>query len=408
MAIEKLTDTRIRKLKPKSKEYAINDGNGLYLRIKPNNTKLWFIRYTDPATNKKRKGGLGNYPNVSLAQARNKAKEYHSLISQGIDPIEHKKELKHQVKEDIRGLYVNVVDEWLSKAKANITNKTRKNARSMLINDITQYLTHDNIKDIKHKEIVKALEAKNATAPVMADKLFRYCNELWKWACTQGLCDYNITLNIDKKSIIPPRPTMHHKTITDLKELTRLVKALYGLGSDHSKANALKLLLHVPLRASNLTALRWDYVNFKDKTITIPRQEMKVKDPNLADFILPMSDEVLEILTNQREATLSKIYVFRSDTHLSNHIHDTTLNNALKKLGFDIRLHGFRSMYRSLANTHAKEHNTSTQAREAVLDHNSETSTERAYTHKSDYLEELKILLDWWSGFIIKLRDRED
>lgn len=408
MAIEKLTDTKIKKLKAKNKEFAINDGNGLYLVVTPSNAKKWIFRFTSPINQKRRKSGLGNYPNVPLTQARDKAREYHSLITQGIDPIEKKRDDRQVSKEDTRGLFENVVNEWLKKAKTNITLKTRKNAKSMLLNDIQPYLTHQYIKDIKHKEIVKALEAKNATAPAMAEKLFRYCDELWRWSCTQDLCDSNIMQNIHKKSVIPPRPTIHHKTITELKELTQLIKALYGLGSDHSKANALKLLLHVPLRASNLTALKWDYVNFEDRTITIPRHEMKVKDPNLTDFILPMSDEVLKILTNQREATLSKIYVFRSDTHPSNHIHEATLNNALKSLNFDIRLHGFRSMYRSLANTHAKEHKASKEAREAVLDHNSETSTERAYTHKSDYLEELKILLRWWSGFILNLKDKED
>ncbi|PID47939.1 MAG: integrase, partial [Proteobacteria bacterium] len=306
MAIEKLTDIRIKKAKAKNKEYSISDGGGLYLVVRPNGNKLWRIRYTSPTLHKKRLGGLGKYPAITLLQARQKSREYHKLISQGVDPIDQKREQKYQNTERTRGLFDNVVDEWLNKTKSNITAKTRKNAKSMFVNDIKPYLKHNYIKDIKHRELVRAFEVKNETAPAMAEKLFRYCNDLWKWACTQDLCEYNIMGNIHKKSIIPPRATIHHKTITDLKELKRLVNALYGLGSNHSKANALKLLLHIPLRASNLTSLKWDYVNFKDRIITIPRQEMKMKDPNLQDFILPMSDEVVKILINQRESIFTR------------------------------------------------------------------------------------------------------
>lgn len=407
MAIHKLTITKIDKAKPKDKEYLLSDGNGLSLAINPNGAKLWTIRYTSPTIHKRRKSTIGTYPNITLELARAKTREYHGLISQGLDPIETKRDLKSQDKQDTRGLFENVVNEWLKDTKSHVTPKTRKNAKSLLINDVKPHLKHENIKDIKHSEITQALKAKYKTAPAMAEKLYTHCNDLFQWCTTHGLCETNTVLNIHKKSIVPPRTVKHHKTITESKELKRLVNALYGLGSDYTKANILKLVIHLPLRAKNLTSLKWDYIDFKEKTITIPRQEMKVKDPNLDDFTLPLTDEAISIFTNQRESTLSKKYIFSSDRHPNAHINEATLNNALKDLHFDIRLHGFRSMYRSLANTHAKEHNTSIQAREAVLDHNSETTTQRAYTHKSDYLEELRILLDWWSGFVLELRDKK-
>ncbi|WP_419671645.1 tyrosine-type recombinase/integrase [Aliarcobacter butzleri] len=65
--------------------------------------------------------------------------------------------------------------------------------------------------------------------------------------------------------------------------------------------NLLKFSLHVPLRANNLCNLKWENINFENKTLTIPRNEMKVKNPNLNDFTLPLSDEVINILNNQRK-----------------------------------------------------------------------------------------------------------
>lgn len=405
MAIHKLTKTKIIKAKPRAKEYLLNDGAGLNLAIKPTGAKLWIFRYLSPTLNKQRKAGLGTYPRISLDLARDRAKEYQEMIKQGIDPIEQSQEVKKQEQAKDDELLSNLVDEWIKETKSTITLKTQKNIKSLFKNDVLPYLKSKNIKDIKHPELARALKIKHDKAPVMAEKLFRYCNELFQWACTKGICETNIILNIHRKSIIQPRITIHHKTITKEQELKKLIKSIYNLGKRHTKANALKFILHMPLRASNLTSLKWSFIDFEKRTLTIPREQMKVKDPNLNDFVLPLSDEVVSILKDQRESTTSRRFIFSSDRHTGKHINQATLNETLRS--FNITLHGFRAMFRSLANTHAREHNVSEKARERALDYISETATQRAYTHQSDYFNELKILLSWWSEFIVDLRNKE-
>ena len=85
------------------------------------------------------------------------------------------------------------------------------------------------------------------------------------------------------------------------------MNSIYNYNGSHSIRNALKFVLHIPLRAYNLCSLKWEYINFKNKTLVIPRNLMKVKNHNLNDFQLPLTDEVINIL-------FSAFYFFSKNT----------------------------------------------------------------------------------------------
>lgn len=80
----KLTDETILNAKPKNKEYLLNDGGGLYLRVKPNGSKLWRAEFSVPTG--RIRPHIGFYPQVSLKKAREIAMVHKYQISQGIDP----------------------------------------------------------------------------------------------------------------------------------------------------------------------------------------------------------------------------------------------------------------------------------------------------------------------------------
>ncbi len=80
-----LTDTEIKKAKIKDKEYNLSDGAGLALRIKPNGIKGWIFNYSRPYTKKRSNLSIGNYPEVTLAEARVKRREYRNLLSKNVN-----------------------------------------------------------------------------------------------------------------------------------------------------------------------------------------------------------------------------------------------------------------------------------------------------------------------------------
>ena len=87
-----LSPTEVKSAKQKDKACKLIDGDGLSLRVKPNGTKSWLFDYYTPFTKKRTSISFGSYPEVSLAQARQRRLEARELVAQDIDPKEHKEE----------------------------------------------------------------------------------------------------------------------------------------------------------------------------------------------------------------------------------------------------------------------------------------------------------------------------
>jgi integrase len=404
--LSKLQAVILKSIKPKEKPYTLNDGNGLSLLVKTDGTKLWEFRYTSPTILKRRKSSFGKYPDVPLAAARDKAREYRELIAKGIDPIDQNKEVKQKIKANQKGVFDKVVDEWFIKQKKELAHSTYIRKVGQFENDVKPFFKGRLISTIKHPEIVKLIEMKAIKAPESASRLMQYLNNLWQFATMKGYCEFNIIANIHKKTILTPQKKKNYPKITDPETLKELIKAIYTYKGDYSTKNALKLVLHLPLRADNLVNLKWEYIDFDKRLLTIPRPLMKAKDENMTDFTMPLTHQVVEILQEQK-LFADGTFVFKTSGYADVPINPETPNRALQRMGFNdeakgrkTRLHGFRGTVRSLADTHQAEHNVSYEAKERALDHLPKNAVERAYTHRADYIKELETLMQWWSNYL--------
>lgn len=85
-----LTESQVLQAMPTDKPRRLFDGLGLYLQVQPNGSKWWRLKFR--LRRKERLMSLGVYPNVSLDDARNETVAMRRLISQGIDPVQHRRE----------------------------------------------------------------------------------------------------------------------------------------------------------------------------------------------------------------------------------------------------------------------------------------------------------------------------
>jgi len=401
-----LTDKQVNSAKPKEKAYTLADGQGLQLLITPDGRKAWEMIFLSPTLSKRRKSTFGVYPTVSLKDARSKRDEYQNLIKQGVDPIDNKREEKAQNQLTKESDFENVVDLWFQSQESRIVHSTYKKKRALFDTTVIPVLKHKSIADIKHDELVQIIKLKAIQTPETAKRLLGYFHDLWQFACTHGFCELNIVPNIHAKSVLPKIVKKNYACITEPIILKQLVNSIYSYGGHISTKNALKFVLHVPLRAGNLVSLKWAHVDFENNLITMPRQEMKAKSGD--DFVLPLSNEATAILKEQHLFTSHKEFVFVADNGA--HIDEVTPSRALQRMGFNNealgnkqRLHSFRSTFRSLVDTHQMEHRCSYEAKEKVLDHAVGSGVERAYTQKAVYTEEMRLLLNWWSGYVLAM-----
>lgn len=411
-ALNKLKDTQIKSIKPKEKIHYLPDGGGLRLQIKPNGNKIWVFRFM--MNGKSKETTFKSYPTVSLAEAREKRDTYKKLISQNINPIDFFNQEKVKQKIDEENSFEKVMYEWLENEKLK-SNKEHTRKKRLFEKDVLPHLKYISMKTITIQDLVKTIKLKDRTAPNIASKMFGYLKNMFGFAVLQGYCERNLMNDISKSQVLIKRVVKHLPKITDEEILKELVNSIYSYHGSFSIKNCLKLVLHIPLRAENLCTLRWNEIDFEKKLLIIPREQMKFKDPNLDDFKMPLSDEVIKILKEQKEElslyTNELDYVFLGIDN-KKHIHKESPNNALQIMSFNdeqkgrkIRLHGFRGTFRSMIDTLDIDNKFSFETKERALDHHEKSKTVRAYSHKGNYIVQLEELMSFWSEFILILKE---
>lgn len=427
-----LTDTKIKNAKPntdKNKDYILPDRNGLHLLVKLNGRKIWEVRYT--INGKAKKTTIGTYPTVSLTKAREIRDDYKRKAFDNIDPIIERKKEKEIIAEkeaenqaQLEGQFHKVAYGWLN--SLSDAESTHKKRLSSFENDILpSFCTYDNykrivsskhIKDITHPELLKVLLEKEKTAPVVANRRFIDCKRLWRYAINHGHTEINtperISTDAFKKHEVKHRPKITNEKI--LGEMLRAMDSYKGEGGIIVR-NVLRLAALTMLRIGNLATLKWDNIHFKNGVIIIKRSEMKVKDKNLPDFILPLSRQAIEILNETKELTGWGEWVFHGIKNPKWHVNKESGNKALRIMGFTDEetgrkqtLHSFRGTYASLARTHHKSHGAVFEALERVLDHQEGNQVVRAYAHLADYTEQMRELLQWWADFLDELKEKNN
>ena len=412
MANDKLLkDIQCKQAKPKEKEYFLNDGLGLRLQIKPNGNKIWQFRYT--YNGQRKTTTFQSYPKISLENARIKKSEFLDLLAVQINPIEHKQQEKEILQLEAKSIFSNVLYEWLDAEKANASLSQYEWKKDRFEKNVLPFLKDKKMSDINIKDIREVIRAKNETSPETAARIFTYMKRLFSYAVLEEYCERNIMLEIDRSHLITKTIVKHMPKITNQEIFKELVNSIYNYHGSFSVKNALKVVLHIPLRPENLCKMKWDEIDFDKKLLTISREQMKVKNPNIEDFKMPLSDEVISILRDQKEELILHTnelnYVFVG-TDNKNHINKESPNKALQIMDFNderqgrkIRFHGFRGTTRSMIDTLDKKSQFSFEVKERFLDHHEKNKVVRAYSHGANYQEHLTELTNWWSNYVISL-----
>lgn len=445
-----LKDTAIKKKTSTSKDEKLYDGNGLILLIKKfkiikttkndgrveetrlPGSKLWRFKYQFEGNQNTL--SLGKYPEITLEQARELSRQLKADINRGIDPSAKRKGEKEAIKlnhtldkEKKDNLLKYVLNDFLV-FKSNIISLGQVDRyQSRMKHYILPTLGEKVMEDITDSDIInciknvpnvvtpkshKAIDGKAETAR----RVFDICKQLWKWSKANKRTPINITMEIDINEIIPPSKGNHHYAkITDEKILGELLRSIDTYKHSKIVRNALRLVTILPYRAENLSTLRWDMINFDKRILTIPRSAMKIPDPALPDFVLPLPDQAISILNETQEITGWGPWIFHGIKDFEDHMNEETCNKALRIMGFTDEAkgrkqttHSFRGTFRSLSETYAKEHGALFETRERVLDHHENNKAIRAYTHMADYTEQMRPLMQWWADFLDKTKERKD
>ena len=151
-----LAQFSIAKAKPKETPYKLSDGNGLHLLVNPSGSKLWRLRYRFGGRQKMI--GLGSYPEVSLAQARDKRDEARKLIAAGTDPSQKRQLDKVAAAVSAKNTFGAVAADYIERLEANGAAASTLNKNRWLLNDLASPLAERPIAVITPAEILLLLQ----------------------------------------------------------------------------------------------------------------------------------------------------------------------------------------------------------------------------------------------------------
>jgi integrase len=276
------------------------DGFGLRAQ---RGTASWVYVYTLNGVT--RRASLGTYPAVQAHQARKKAQEYESLVVEGVDPLDAKKQKirdARQAKDDAALTFRVLKDEFLAhlEKRASGTDKSLKRLKSRSftemrghLNKHCQRLFDKPVRSIKPDDIKELLASIRKTYPITGDHVQTTLSGMFRWAMTDkdgAKVDFNPVANF-KKPTRPPRERVlydEHNEKDPFKELRLVWNAL----PPGDFGEIIRLLILTGARREEIGALRWDELDFENRVIRLPGVRLK----NWTDHGLPMSDQVHGIL----------------------------------------------------------------------------------------------------------------
>ena len=388
-----LTHTEISQAKIKDKVYTLSDGAGLQLRVKPNGSKLWLLDYHRPYTKKRTSLSFGSFPEVSLAEARDKRKLARELLAKNIDPKEHRDE-DDRLNDIAHGNTLeHIALKWLNVKKVTVSVEHAKDTwRSLelhVFHSLGKVPIH-KITAVKTIEILEPIAAKGSLETIK--RLCQRLNEIMVYAVNSGIISSNPLTGISKAF---QRPKKQHLPTLEPSQLPTLMATLSQASIKITTRCLIEWQLHTMVRPSEAAGATWNEIDFDNSLWNIPAKRMKKKKAHT----VPLTPQSLALLEMMKPISSKSEYVFPSDRNIRRHTHEQTANTALKRMGFHKKLvaHGLRS----IASTALNEQGFDGDVIEAALAHVGKNEVRNAY-NRTDYLERRKPVMTWWSEYIEK------
>lgn len=381
--IHKLTDKKIRFLKGPAR---LADGGGLYIKVTDRNTKSWlFQKMVDGNRITK---GLGPYPEVSLARAREKANAAREALDRG--------QTVDQALAPARAIptFAEFSEVWIAQNKPDNGTKTAPQWRNTL-RDYAKPINKMAVDEIELKHILECLKPIWTMKPETARRVQQRISKILGAARVLGLRtgDNPALWQDNLVHILPANRSRlkHHAALPNelAPKLYRELCTTQSLGSV-----ALRLLLLTAVRQSELRGAQWSEIDLDKGVWTIDADRMKAK----REHRVPLSDEAIRVLKIAREmAVRQNDFVFPSPSK-HGFVTEAALRKALgKTIAADVTMHGFRTTFRTWASENS---NYEFDVIEDALAHRVGSGVVQAY-RRTDVLEKRRRLMGDWSSYLL-------
>lgn len=270
----------------KQTDYFDTVRTGLYLRVFPTGVRTWMIIYTKPGGTQRVRMKLGRYPEVSLGQAREKARDARAQIIDGTDPVvERRAQAASQTVDDLVENYI-ARHAATKRSKDEIARRLRKNV-SGVIGSL-------KLSDLHRRDITRCIDAvKDRGAGVEANRLFEDVRSMVRWAKGRGDLDDNLVEGMKR-----PTETIARDRVLSADEIKTMWGKLADADMFEGTRNVIRLCLLTAQRVGEISGMLRSELDLKERVWVIPPARSK----NKREHVVPLSDASIDIIEAQMAA----------------------------------------------------------------------------------------------------------
>jgi integrase len=402
------SNATIKSIKRGDARSRLSDGAGLYLRLFVNGgSHGWRFDYS--FNGRRNTLSLGTYPDTSLSLARKKAEDARKLVSAGTDPSDLRKEIRSErtmrrtaEQRTAAGLppidsFEAVAREWHAKSEPTWAPSHSSKIIRRLELDVFPWIGAKAVSAIRPTELLSLLKRVEERGAIeTTHRVQQNCGQVFRYAVATGRAESDPSR--DLRGALTPWKPEHYPTLTDAREVGRLLRDIEAYAGGFITKCAMKLSPLLFVRPGELRRAQWCEINLDAAEWRIPAAKMKGR----VMHIVPLAKQAVDILRDLQPLTGQSSWVFPGARTNGEPMSENTVNAALRRLGYDrtmITAHGFRGM----ASTLLHECGWPSDVIERQLSHAERNAVKAAYNH-AEHLPARRKMMQAWADHLDLLR----
>ena len=399
-----LGDTTIRNTKATVKPIKLTDGNGLFIEIRPNGSKLWRYRYK--IDGKENTFAMGEYCQTplgedeeeaksrragrrfTLAEARAERERCRGLVKQGIHPshLQRTEALRRSI--ESASTFKAVAEAWIEENKKGWADSYLRQIKQRFAGDAYPHIGFLPIKAVTPahvKDVLKRVEKRGA--PSVAKLLRTWIGGVFRYAAGELMVETDPTWPL-RNTIKAPK-TQHTLHLV-ANEIPVFLQSLDRVQAEHVTACATKLLWLTMVRTVELRCAEWSEFDFDTGLWTVPAERMKMREMHL----VPLPSQAIEMLRAVHAMTGRGRYVFPGRKDREQPLTHEAIRDVFSRAGYAGKFspHGIRGTFSTYFNEAGENHDVI----ELILAHKDKDRIRSAYNHAKK-LDQRRVMLQQWA-----------
>ena len=368
---------------------AYSDGNGLTLRVDKSG-KRWVQRVT--IDSKRHNIGLGAYPAVPLAKARELAVANAQAIREGRNPIAEKRQAREKSRRPDKPTFADAASRVIELRRPTWRNVKHAAQWSSTLETYTYPIIGKKpVDEVATADILSVLTPIWVDKSETAARVRQRMETVFDWVVAQGWRQDNPASRSITKALPRVRRLKDNYKALPYTQVPAALTKIRGSTADPSTRLCLEFLILTAVRSGEARMARWREVDWQELSWTIPLERMKAA----REHSVPLSRRAVEVLQAARDLSGNDELIFRASRR-SKPLSDMTLLRLLQRLEVPCVVHGFRSSFRTWAGDLRV---ADSDVCEAALAHQIDDETERAYV-RTEFFELRKPLMERWSEYL--------